>query len=333
MLPVQTGEHMSDKQALNATFFAFRKREKAVLLPTTLAFAVIGIVLVALFAALNWQAFVDYMNWAASMGASNAAATANGVPPSMDAMMPPQSVMTLMPAYFLFLLGYYILLASYEAACLRWMIHGETGGVFGLSFGADTWRVYFTYWLWFLLLIAFYIVCAIVAGGAMASIFMGMQGGAEPSPAVVLVPLVVGLVVLLALIYFGVRLAPAAATSIARRKFAFFDAWKVSKGRFWGLFGAFLLLFLMFFVFIIAVEIAFIAMVSVTALSATGGAEPQSAEEAFRAFATPQYMAAVIGIILAMTAASFVFYVALFGINARAASLALEEGKITAGGA
>jgi hypothetical protein len=324
---------MSDKQALNATFFAFRKREKAALLPTTLAFAVIVLAMGAVFTALNWQAFVDYMNWVASISASNANSAAAGVPPSMDAMMPPQSVMSIMPAYFLFLLGYYILLAAYEAACLRWMIHGETGGLFGLSLGADTWRVYFSYWIWFLLLIAFYIVCAIVAGGAMASVFMGMQGGAEPSPAAVIIPLVLGLLVVLALIYFSVRLAPAAATSVARRKFAFFDAWKVSKGRFWGLLGAFVLLFLMFMVFVIAVEVAFGVMVGMTAMNSVGQAEPQSAEEAFRAFATPQYMAGIVALIVAITIASFLFYIALFGVNARAASLALEEGKITSGGA
>ena len=324
---------MSDKQALNATFFAFRKREKAALLPTTLAFAVIVLAMGAVFTALNWQAFVDYMNWVASISASNANSAAAGVPPSMDAMMPPQSVMSIMPAYFLFLLGYYILLAAYEAACLRWMIHGETGGLFGLSLGADTWRVYFSYWIWFLLLITFYIVCAIVAGGAMASVFMGMQGGAEPSPAAVIIPLVLGLLVVLALIYFSVRLAPAAATSVARRKFAFFDAWKVSKGRFWGLLGAFVLLFLMFMVFVIAVEVAFGVMVGMTAMNSVGQAEPQSAEEAFRAFATPQYMAGIVALIVAITIASFLFYIALFGVNARAASLALEEGKITSGGA
>ncbi len=324
---------MSDKQALNATFFAFRKREKAALLPTTLAFAVIVLAMGAVLTALNWQAFVDYMNWVASISASNANSAAAGVPPSMDAMMPPQSVMSIMPAYFLFLLGYYILLAAYEAACLRWMIHGETGGLFGLSLGADTWRVYFSYWIWFLLLIAFYIVCAIVAGGAMASVFMGMQGGAEPSPAAVIIPLVLGLLVVLALIYFSVRLAPAAATSVARRKFAFFDAWKVSKGRFWGLLGAFVLLFLMFMVFVIAVEVAFGVMVGMTAMNSVGQTEPQSAEEAFRAFATPQYMAGIVALIVAITIASFLFYIALFGVNARAASLALEEGKITSGGA
>ena len=324
---------MADKQALNATFFAFRKREKAVLFPASLIFAVLALGMFVIFSVLNWQAFVDYMNWAASMTAANSEAVASGAPPSMDAMMPPQSVMAVGPAYLLLCFGYYVLLASYEAGCLRWMIHGETGGLFGLTLGADTWRVYFSYWVWLVLLLVFYFVCALVAGGAAVGVFLSMQNGGDLSVGAVVVPLVAGLLILLALIYFSVRFAPAAATSIARRRFSFFDAWTVSKGRFWGLLGAFLMLFLMFFVFIIVVEVAFVVMVGMSAAGAVGHTEPQSAEEAFRAFATPQYAAGVTGIIVLMSVASMMFYIALFGVNARAAALALEEGKITAGGA
>lgn len=75
-----------------------------------------------------------------------------------------------------------------------------------------------------------------------------------------------------------------------------------------------------------------VAMASMIA-SQGGQSEPQSAEEAFRAFANPQWMAFMGVFILVITVATFVFYIALFGINARAAALALEEGKITASGA
>jgi hypothetical protein len=320
---------MADTPALNATFFAFRKREKAVLLPASIVFAVLAVIVGGVFAALNWQAFVDYMNWAASMGTT--AAQSPESPPDMTAMMPPQSVMNLMPAYFLFLLLYYILLASYEAACLRWMIRGEAPGLFGLSLGADTWRVYFTYWIWFLLLMAFYIVCLIAAGGAMMSLFAVGQGGAEALGSMIGIPLLIGLLVLLLLVYFSVRFAPAAATSIARKKFAFFDAWTVTKGRFWALLGSFVLLFLMFFVLIIVLEVGLGVAMASMAMSQIGQTEPQTAEEAFRAFANPQWMALVGVFIGVITIASFVFYIALFGINARAAQAALEEGKITAG--
>ena len=81
---------MAEKQALNATFFAFKKREKAVLLPATIVFAVLAIVIGTVFAVLNGQAFTDYMNWAASM--STTAAQSPGKPADMTAMMPPDSV-------------------------------------------------------------------------------------------------------------------------------------------------------------------------------------------------------------------------------------------------
>jgi hypothetical protein len=317
-------------EPLNATFYAFRNRERGVLLPASIVFAVLMVAAFGGFAVLNWQAFVDYVNWVSSISATSAQNPT--APPSMEQMMPPQSVMTLMPAYFLFLLVYYVLLAAYEAACLRWMIRGEAPGLFGLSLGADTWRVYFTYWIWFFLLIAVYIVCAIAAVGVLAGVGVAAQSAESQTATMMIVPLVVVLVALLALIYFGVRFAPAAATSIARKRFAFFDAWTVTKGRFWAMLGAFALLFLMFFVLIIVLEIALGAVTVSMAMSQVGRAEPQTAEEAFRAFANPQWMALVGGFMLVMLAASFTFYVALFGVNARAASLALAEGKITVAG-
>lgn len=320
---------MADRPALNATFFAFRKREKAVLLPASIVFAVLAVIVGGVFAALNWQAFVDYMNWITSIGATTAQSPDS--PPDFTAMMPPQSVMNLGPAYILFLLVYYILLASYEAACLRWMIRGEAPGLFGLSLGADTWRVYFTYWIWFVLCNAAAFVVAIILVASVGGVALSAQADPSALGPGVGIAILVGFLVLLAWLYLAVRFAPAAATSIARKRFAFFDAWTVTKGRFWALLGSFVLLFLMFFVLIIALEIGLGVVMASMAMSQIGQTEPQTAEEAFRAFANPQWMALVGVFIAVITIASFVFYIALFGINARAAQAVLEEGKISAG--
>src|SRR5262245_16089078 len=170
---------MADKQALNATFFAFRKRERGgVLMTATIAYVVLAFGMFALFAALNWHAVADYATWAASMGENAAKVDPNDPSAVFAAMMPPASVMGLGPSYFLLLLGTYILLAAYEAACLRWMIHGEVKGLFGLSLGADTWRVWFSYWLWLILLVLFYFVCLITIGGTVASVIIAGQSGA-----------------------------------------------------------------------------------------------------------------------------------------------------------
>jgi hypothetical protein len=328
-----TGDDMANQTPLNATFFAFRKRERGgVLLGATLTYAIIVCAVFGLFAYLNWQAVVDYFTWSMTMGQAAEKADPNDPSAVLGAMMPPASVMSLMPAYFLFMFVSYLLLAMYEAACLRWMIRGETKGFFGLALDADTLRVYFTYWIWFFLLIALYFVVAIVFVGVGVGIGMSAAAGDAASavgPGLLIVSLLV-LAVILALIYFGVRFAPAAATSIAKRRFAFFDAWTVTKGRFWALFGAYLLLFLMYFVGIIILSVAagvFMGVGMVGQMQTT--TEPQTPEQALALFASPSVwipMAICYGLMLV---GAFVFYVALFGVNARAAQAALEEGKIT----
>ena len=59
---------MADHQALNATFFAFRKRERGgVLVGASIAFVVLAVLLGGAFIAVNLQAFLDYINWASSL--------------------------------------------------------------------------------------------------------------------------------------------------------------------------------------------------------------------------------------------------------------------------
>jgi hypothetical protein len=248
-------------------------------------------------------------------------------------VMPPPSVMALVGWYMLFMIVFYLALAAYEAACLRWMIRGETKGFFGLALDGDTWRVYFTYWVWFFLAIALYFVVTIAAVGVIAGIAVG--GGPQNDPSA-LASLGIGAIaacflVLLLFIYFAVRFAPAAATSVAKRRFAFFDAWTVTKGRFWALLGAFLLLWLMYvvgiFIFYAAI---FVALgTSMWSQIASGGG-PMSEQEALAMFASPSVWIPLALVYALLIVGGFVFYVALFGINARAAQAALEEGKITA---
>lgn len=317
---------MADKQALNATMFAFRKRERGgVLTSATIAYVVLFILMFATFAALNWRGVQDYMMWVASIAQNPGEA----YDPSSSAHMPPASVMALFPAYFVFLFVYYLLFAAYEAACLKWMIHGEVSGPFGLSLGADTWRVYAGYWIWFLLLLGAYFGFGIVAVIFMGSIF-AFGAAADPSAAnslLVIVPIVI-ILALSMMLFFAVRFAPAAATSIARRRFAFFQAWTVTKGRFWELLGSYALLFVMYFVavMILSVGIVFAIAMSTAAMTSAGG----SPEEAMAAaFASPSALIPVAAIYLLIILAAFIWLLAMFGVNARAAALALEEGKIT----
>jgi hypothetical protein len=320
-------------EPLNATFFAFRKRERGgVLLRATLAYAIIALAVSAVFLYLNWQAFIDYMNWSMTMG--QAAEKADPTDPNavFASMMPPASVMTLMPAYLLVMFITYFLLAAYEAACLRWMIRGEVKGLFGLALDADTLRVYFTYWLWFFLLMALYVLLWIVVGAAIVGVAMSAGSSADPAAVMgpgFLIAMLLFLGMILGMIYFGVRFAPAAATSIAKRRFAFFDAWTVTKGRFWALLGSYLLLFLMYFVGIVILGVAAgVAMGFSLFGQMQAGGEPQSMEQMLALFASPSVWIPAVICYGLMIVGAFMFYIALFGVNARAAQAALEEGKI-----
>lgn len=328
---------MADKQALNATFFAFRKREKGgVLTMTSIAFVVICVVACALFVALNLGAITDVMNWYANI--ITTAASNPDAAPTPEMFTPPASVITLWLLMFPFQVLIYVIVAAYEAACLKWMIRGETGGLFGFSFGADTWRVYLTYWIWFVLqnVVAFALFF-IVFGSAIGSmVAIGASGGDAPDLGTLgtmgaVIPILL-LVLCIVWLWVAVRLAPAAATSVARQRFAFFEAWNVTKGRFWALFGAFLLLNVMATVafcmlyFALAMAIAFGVMGQVGAMS-----DAPTPEQVGALLTQPSVLIPSVLVVLVGAIGSFVYVVATFGVGARAAALALDEGRITVG--
>lgn len=323
---------MADKQPLNATFFAFRRRERGgVLIGATIAFVIAAIILIAGFAAVFWSSLAPVINWYAQI----IGAAASNDPEAMANIGFPVGFFTLILAVMIWSVFFYILCAAYEAACLKWMIHGETGGVMGLSLGVDTWRVWGVYWMWLLLHMAFSFVMSFVMLAMMGVLAVG--SGGDPTATMTALPafyvLQYGL-----MIYFGVRLAPAAATTIARRRFSFFEAWTVTRGRFWALFGSFLLLWLIYAIVgsVLAVGWFAYALGAAAPDLSVIAADPQRANEVIaeivqaylRSLTQPQSWI-VIGLlqILGMIVAA-VFYVAMFGVNARAAQAALEEGKI-----
>ncbi len=316
-------------QPLNATFFAFKKRDRGgVLLGASAAYLIIAIVLLAAFVALNYQGVIAIAQWygsllsASAQGKSPAAAMAS-IPAGIGIF-----VLTLIP----FMFAFYILLAAYEAACLRWMIRGERGGFMGLSLGADTWRVYLTYWIWFGLYMAFSTVFTLLTFLAMGISLSTGASGDQAAAAFLPAVLAVTVLRLVLMLYFGLRLAPAAATSVGRQRFAFFDAWKVTKGRFWAMLGSFLIVVLIAFVG----EIVFVGIIfaiigaNVLPQIMSAGANPSDAQVSaiFGSIFTAQN-AVVLGVAYAiLLALSLIIYVLFFGINARAVIAAAEDGKI-----
>lgn len=315
-------------QPLNATFFAFKKRDRSgVLLGASVAFLAISVVFIAAFIALNFQGLGQIAQWYGSLVSSAAA----GKSPTAAAMTFPSGLGVFLATLFPFMFAVYVLFAAYEAACLRWMIRGETGGFMGLSLGADTWRVYLTYWIWFALYMAFSMVftfLTIFAFGLSAFSSGGNNAEAAILPGVLLVTLVR----LVLTLFFAIRLAPAAATTVGRQRFSFFDAWKVTKGRFWALFGAFLIVALIAG----AGEIVFVGILlsilgaSVLPQLMSAGANPSEAQvSAILGSIFTAQNAIVLGVGYAiLLALSLIIYLLFFGINARAVIAAAEDGKI-----
>jgi len=315
-------------EPLNAAFFAFKKREPGgVVLRASAAFVVIALLLIGAFVAVFWSSLLAALDWYVQV---LSAVVANDEQALASIAFP----VALLPV-FLGLIGwsffFYLLCAAYESACLRWFVHGESSGFMGLSLGAETLRVWGVYWIWFGLNIAFSIVAELtsMALGGMAIVAAGdaaVQNVVRP---------ILEFVQLIVVIYFGVRLAPAAATSIARRRFSFFEAWSVTKGRFWPLLGAFALVYAIYFVASIAFAIVAVAVLLGEAMPVLSGNPEQMALSFMRAWLAaltePRTWIAMGALQVIGMIGSAVFYVAMFGINARAAQAALQEGKIESG--
>ncbi len=326
---------MADRQPLKATFYAFRNRgESGVLTRTTLAFAVLALALGVVFFALFWNAIQPLFAWYAQV----IQASINNDAAAIQAAGFPMEFFSVFFGILLWTFPFYILCAAYEAGCLRWMIHGEKAGFFGLSLGAPTWRVWSVYWMWLLLNLAFSLVMSILMGVFFGALVLSTGGDATATLAATPILSIVqyGL-----MIYFAVRLAPAAAVTVARRKFAFFDAWVVTKHRFLPLLGSFVVLCILYGVVSIALGVAAFGYVlgpaAISNVAAAAGDAPRLTEAMMQALQT--YIAAlseprtwlVLGAIqLVSSVIAVLFYLACYGVNARAAQAAIEEGKVKA---
>ncbi len=322
---------MADRQPLRATFFAFQKRERGgVLTSASIAFIVGAIILYVVF--LGGLFLVAGIN-PFELGAL--AMQAETDPAALERLGSPSTIAGILLLYLVFIFVICVWFAAYEAACLRWMIKGEQKGPFGFSLDADTWRVYGTYWAWLIFVVLGLIALMIILGvlSAVLGVLLGQNGATSGATAgLAMLPLIAVLVP----IYFATRFAPAAAASVAQGRFKFFDAWKVSKGRFWALFGAFFLLWLVYIVVAIGLTCGWLAFTlgPSAAEIMSQSSDPATMSLAINqammdALGTPMGIATYIAVQLLTMAVALIFYVSMFGINARAAQAALEEGKLT----
>lgn len=313
-------------EKLDATFFAFKKREGSLLLGASLTYVVLLILLFVVFGVLLFALLGPNFMQLAQM--ANEAQTD---PEAMAGAISGGAIGGLILLYLAFLIVIFIVTAAFEAACLRWMIHGEKKGLFGFALDADTWRVYGIYWVWLIACILGAIVLALLMG------ILGGIAGAAAGDAAPFAVILVTVVLFIAPIYLGVRLAPAAATSVGLRKFAFFEAWNVTSGRFWALFGSFLLLWIIYMVVAIALSFGMYALLLGPnlgeVLSSASGGDPagmslQLNQALAETLTSPFGIGVYVGSQVLIGAVGIAFYVLLYGVNARAVRAALDEGKV-----
>lgn len=317
-------------EPLNAAFFTLKHRDRAVLLPATVVLIAILAAFVSLFFLLNWGFFSQI---------SGLIVSGDGPQTDQQTGQLVAGMFGLMGLSVLFMFPIYLAFAAYEAACLRWMIRGEAPGLFGLTLDHDTWRVYGVYWCWFL---GYMVIGTIVSMLAIPFTMMSMGNimtDPTPDPYEMMrwqfsVQLPIMIAQYVPMIFLGVRFGPAAATSVARQRFSFFEAWTVTRGRFWPLLGAFALLWLIFGVIYLVTNGAGFAFVMGDVFRAVFADWPnvdqERGEEVLRRIFNTQTIAIMVGLYLLNGVVGLGYALMSYGVNARASMVALEEGKIEA---
>jgi hypothetical protein len=276
-------------EPLKATFFAFRKRERrGVLWRATLAHAAFLLICAVAGAVMN----------VASL--SNLLGGGGGADPGAAGLW----LATLGTA----IVVYFMTMASYEAACLRWLVRGEVKGFGGVSLDADMVRVWLGQWLWFLITVPLLVVASLITAIAFEVFRVGVSGSSQEGATFFALWVVVSAPVAL-------RLAPANAASVGRRKFAYFDAWSVTRERFRALGGSFLVVWLIWAACMIVVFFGLGMLV----FALTGGDRGRA----------PLISGLMFGVmLLTVVIANMVAASLLAGVNARAVLAAARESKI-----
>lgn len=323
---------MSETFGVGAAFDAFKNRgRRGVLTGAAIAYAIGTILIIGAFMALSWRSV-------AALGAAYYEffeAAAQGEPPAdpndprFAALM--QAIGGLAGVGIVLLFAVYLLLAAFEAAVHRWLVRGEAGGgILGLNLGADTWRVYLCYWVWFFVYIGLAIAVGIVSGLLGAGLGAAMAGSGSDSGAMVGVIVAIQFAAMLVMLYILLRLAPGAAVTVGLKRFAYFQAWTATRGKFWPMLGAYLILIVLY----IVVYCVLFAIGAATVLGPVSGAfaqgAPPDAATFLAALAQPATVIVLSVLYLLLGVIGMVFFVAFMGINAAVARTAIAEGRLGA---
>ena len=205
---------------------------------------------------------------------------------AMEAMN--ASVFAMVPALILLSIGTLVVLAVVRAAFYRRYFHNETGGWFPFRFGGDElrqllaqlgyWSLFLVFYLLFAIIVG--IVFGVVIGATMAATSGEPSGGGLAASFGLLALLYLALIV--AIVWYLVTFAPAGALTGLRRTTHVLAARKVTKNRFWPLFGALVVAGIIAYVGAYALMLTGVltglgSLLSGDALASLSGDDPQAA--------------------------------------------------------
>ena len=219
-----------------------------------------GVIYVALSALGIFALFVPFMQFMMANGGRQAAP---------DPAMFMQLIGQMYLFYFLLMLVLVVLLTAGLRAALR----PEESSFASLRLGMDELRMVGLTLLFaiaaFILMIVLMMLTFVVVGATAGMASLAPRAGGQFSGGMLLMMLVIYAVP----IYFGVRLSPAFALTVMRRKIIIGEAWTLSRGHFWVMFAGYLVLNLI----VLAVYLALVYIVVLPLLAMTVGANPAAA--------------------------------------------------------
>lgn len=181
---------------------------------------------------------------------------------------PAAAVAAMGPVWLLGFLTAIVGVVLYTAS-MRSVLRPDAGGVAFLRLGMDELRTLG-------LLLLFVIAAFVLFFGAslIVGLFIGgVAAGSESIALTIILSILVGLVVFGALIFLVIRLSLAFPLTLHRGAFAIGEAWRLSRGHFWKLFGAALVVTMIGFVLSIAINLVATGGYFADILAAAGNPE------------------------------------------------------------
>ena len=202
--------------------------------------AAYALVLILLYGLIGLLAADDFVNWFTALEAADASND-----PDEQMALAFGGFARLLPWGLLGGLASWIIWAMFETASQRRYIRDEP---FSLGFGADEARMMVVGLLWFLMgLVVIGLPMLLIMGATFYQLLtdpLGFEAGANSQQVALQIfgSFVALLFVFPLYVFLATRLAPSFGLTVQAKRIRFFDAWNVSRGRFWPILGAFVIL-------------------------------------------------------------------------------------------